>query len=36
VDTIKGVIQLDRKVTTGGSYMEIPIGDILDIQPEEE
>jgi len=31
VDAINGIILLDRKVTTGGSYMEIPIGDILDI-----
>ena len=30
VDPVRGVIQLDRKVTVGGSYMEIPIADILD------
>ena len=35
VDAVGGVIQLDRKVTAGGSYMEIRIEDILDIQAEE-
>lgn len=34
VDAIHGVIQLDKKVTAGGSYMEILIGDILNIQEE--
>lgn len=32
VDAVHGIIQLDRKVTAGGAYMEIQIGDILDIQ----
>ena len=35
VDPVSGKIQLDRKVTAGGSYMEIRIEDILDIQAEE-
>ena len=35
VDAVKGVIQLDRKITVAESYMEIRIGDILDIQSEE-
>ena len=34
VDAVNGVIQLDRKVTTAGSFMEIPIRDILDIREE--
>lgn len=34
VDAISEKIQLDRKVTTAGSYMEIRIEDILDIQEE--
>ena len=36
VDPVRGIIQLDRKVTAAGSYMEIRIGDILDIRVEEE
>ena len=35
VDAVHGVIQLDRKVTTAGSYMEIPIRDIQDIREGE-
>ena len=34
VDAISEKIQLDRKVTTAGSYMEIRIEDLLDIQEE--
>ena len=36
VDSVHGIIQLDRKVTVAESYMEIRLEDILDIQPEEE
>ena len=32
VDAAEQKIILDRKVTAGGAYMEIPIADILDIQ----
>ncbi len=35
VEAVHGVIQLDRKATVAGSYMEIRIGDILDIRMEE-
>ena len=35
VDPVSGKIQLDRKVTTAGSYMEIRIEDILDIREEK-
>ena len=35
VDPVSGILQLDRKVTAAGSYMEIRIGDILDIREEE-
>lgn len=34
-DAVSGTIQLDRIVTVGGSYMELRIEDILDIQEEE-
>ena len=34
VDATHGITQLDRKVTVAESYMEIRIGDILDIQME--
>ena len=34
VDAVKGVLQLDRKVTAAGSCQEIPIGDILSIREE--
>ena len=35
VDAVHGVIQLDKKATVAGSYMEIQISDILDIRTEE-
>ena len=34
VDSIHGIIQLDRKVTVAESYMEIRLTDILDMQME--
>ena len=34
VDPVSSIIQLDRKVTAAGSYMEIRIEDILDIRDE--
>ena len=34
IDAAHGIIQLDRKVTVAEAYMEIRIGDILDIQME--
>ena len=35
MDPVSRKIQLDRKVTTAGSYMEIRIEDILDIREEK-
>ena len=35
VDAVHGIIQLDRKVSVAGSYMEIQISDILDIRMDE-
>ena len=35
VDAANGIIQLEKKATAAGSYMEIPIRDVLDIREEQ-
>ena len=36
IDPVSRKLILNKKVGNGGSYMEIPLADVLDLYPEEE